>query len=182
MFPECWLCLAHSGGTVAMTATRPGWCWQSLKAFVLLTMFYSAWAALCELVSVLWQICSWVVKFQLGEFAIVRWEPVGSFLFGSAVMQSEQPDGLRASRIPWCSWQCSFNVLAYIYFFFMFCFTSMSRLFLPFKAWHLREPSDCNLGNAGIARTFCTISFKQKQTQKTNGFLRTTRSSWLFSH
>lgn len=48
----------------------------------------------------------------------------------------------------------------------MFSFTRMSGLFLPFKAWHLRGPSGYSPGNVGIARTFCTISFKQKQTLK----------------
>lgn len=49
----------------------------------------------------------------------------------------------------------------------MFSFPRMSGLFLPFKAWHLRGPSGYGLGNVGIAGTFCTASFKQKQTQKT---------------
>lgn len=65
----------------------------------------------------------------------------------------------------------------------MFSFTSTSGLFLPFKAWHLRGPSGYSPGNVGIARTFCTISFKQKQTQKHfNGFGRTALNSSLFSH
>lgn len=45
----------------------------------------------------------------------------------------------------------------------MFSFTSMSGLFLPFKAWHLRGPSGYNLGNVGITRTFCTISFNKNK-------------------
>lgn len=51
----------------------------------------------------------------------------------------------------------------------MFSFTRMSALFLPFKAWHLGGPSGYSPGNVGIARTFCTISFKQKQTSKIFG-------------
>lgn len=98
---------------------------------------------------------------------------VGSFLFWvryyyiTVVRQSKQQDRLEGFMHSPVQLAVLFNVLAYIYFFLMFCFTSMSRLFLPFKAWHLRGPSDCNLGNVGIARTFCTISFKQKQAPKT---------------
>lgn len=99
-------------GQLQWQPTRSRRCWQSLKAFVLLTTFDSSRAAVCEFVSVLGRICSWVVKFQLGEFAIVR--ACGFLSVCNAVWTAGRAEGFTHSPVQLA---VLFNVLAYIYFF-----------------------------------------------------------------
>lgn len=107
--------------------------------------------------------------YRIPGFAVMQWHRGALCCFGGAPpasLVSASLPSAEAPRLP-CTAGSALHVLATSPLL-MFSFTRMSRLFLPFKAWHLRGPSGYSLGNVGIARTFCTVSFKQKQTQRTS--------------
>lgn len=111
----------------------------------------------------------WGCKIPGAGSAAVHWHLGALCAIGGVTPASLVSAGLTSTELPRSPLQLALLCVSWPpSLVLMFSFTRMSRLFLPFKAWHLRGPSGYSLGNVGIARTYCTISFKQKQIQKTS--------------